>query len=72
MAEHSSELSVEEETRDLRARMEVSRLLHEIPKATIAMVNGPAAGAGSGAGGEEDRLAVVATLSAIGWTAPLW
>src|SRR5215212_9625860 len=46
MAEHSSELSVEEETRDLRARMEVSRLLHEIPKPTIAMVNGPAAGAG--------------------------
>src|SRR5271169_6204148 len=27
-------------------RMEVSRLLHEIPKPTIAMVNGPAAGAG--------------------------
>jgi 2-(1,2-epoxy-1,2-dihydrophenyl)acetyl-CoA isomerase len=26
--------------------MEVSRLLHEIPKPTIAMVNGPAAGAG--------------------------
>jgi 2-(1,2-epoxy-1,2-dihydrophenyl)acetyl-CoA isomerase len=46
MAEQSSELSVDEETRDLRARMEVSRLLHEIPKPTIAMVNGPAAGAG--------------------------
>jgi 2-(1,2-epoxy-1,2-dihydrophenyl)acetyl-CoA isomerase len=46
MAEHASELSVEEDTRDLRARMEVSRLLHEIPKPTIAMVNGPAAGAG--------------------------
>src|SRR5262245_43874103 len=46
MAEQSSELSVEEETRDLRARMEESRLLHEIPKPTIAMVNGPAAGAG--------------------------
>ena len=30
----------------LRGRMEVSRLLHEIPKPTIAMVNGPAAGAG--------------------------
>src|SRR5207244_5791287 len=30
----------------LRERMEVSRLLHEIPKPTIAMVNGPAAGAG--------------------------
>jgi 2-(1,2-epoxy-1,2-dihydrophenyl)acetyl-CoA isomerase len=30
----------------LRAKMEISRLLHEIPKPTIAMVNGPAAGAG--------------------------
>lgn len=31
---------------ELRARMEVSRLLHEMPKPTIAMVNGAAAGAG--------------------------
>jgi len=31
---------------DLRRRMEVSRLLHEIPLPTIAMVNGVAAGAG--------------------------
>ncbi len=30
----------------LRRREEVSRLLHEMPKPTIAMVNGPAAGAG--------------------------
>lgn len=30
----------------LRARMEASRLLHEMPKPTIAMVNGVAAGAG--------------------------
>ena len=30
----------------LRGRMEVSRFLHEMPKPTIAMVNGPAAGAG--------------------------
>ena len=30
----------------LRRRMEVSRLLHDIPKPTIAMVRGPAAGAG--------------------------
>jgi 2-(1,2-epoxy-1,2-dihydrophenyl)acetyl-CoA isomerase len=30
----------------LRASMEASRLLHEMPKPTIAMVNGPAAGAG--------------------------
>ncbi|MBV1798022.1 enoyl-CoA hydratase [Siccirubricoccus sp. G192] len=31
---------------ELRARMECSRLLHEMPKPTIAMVNGVAAGAG--------------------------
>ena len=30
----------------LRSRMEVSRILHELPKPTIAMINGPAAGAG--------------------------
>ncbi len=30
----------------LRRRMEVSRLLHDIPKPTIAMVRGPVAGAG--------------------------
>ncbi len=30
----------------LRSREEVSRLLHEMPKPTIAMINGPAAGAG--------------------------
>src|SRR6201982_1303216 len=33
-------------TARLRSRMEVSRILHELPKPTIAMVNGPAAGAG--------------------------
>ena len=37
---------MEEAIRRLRGRMEVSRLLHEIPKVTIAMVNGAAAGAG--------------------------
>jgi len=31
---------------DLRRRMEAARLLHEIPKPTIASVRGPAAGAG--------------------------
>jgi 2-(1,2-epoxy-1,2-dihydrophenyl)acetyl-CoA isomerase len=39
---HSSREAVEH----LRSRMEASRLLHEMPKPTIAMVNGPAAGAG--------------------------
>ena len=46
MAEGSAERSFEEAVTHLRGRMEVSRLLHEIPKPTIAMVNGPAAGAG--------------------------
>jgi len=46
MAEGSADRTVEQATADLRRRMEVSRLLHEIPKPTIAMVNGPAAGAG--------------------------
>lgn len=46
MAEGSSQLGAEDAVRRLRGRMEVSRLLHDIPKPTIAMVNGPAAGAG--------------------------
>jgi 2-(1,2-epoxy-1,2-dihydrophenyl)acetyl-CoA isomerase len=36
----------EERVADLRRRMDAARLLHEIPKPTIAMVRGPAAGAG--------------------------
>jgi 2-(1,2-epoxy-1,2-dihydrophenyl)acetyl-CoA isomerase len=36
----------EERVADLRRRMESARLLHEISKPTIAMVRGPAAGAG--------------------------
>jgi 2-(1,2-epoxy-1,2-dihydrophenyl)acetyl-CoA isomerase len=46
MAEERVERSIEEAVTHLRDRMEVSRLLHEIAKPTIAMVNGPAAGAG--------------------------
>src|ERR1041385_7143709 len=46
MAEETVPRSSDEDVARLRARMEVSRLLHEIPKPTIAMVNGPAAGAG--------------------------
>ena len=38
--------SEEEAIAHLRSREEVSRLLHDIGKPTIAMVNGPAAGAG--------------------------
>ncbi len=38
--------TMEEKAEGLRARMETSRWLHEMPKPTIAMVRGPAAGAG--------------------------
>ncbi len=41
-----SELSPEQRADQLRASMEASRLLHDMPKPTIAMVNGVAAGAG--------------------------
>ena len=46
MAEGGDSRSAAEATAHLRARMEVSRILHELPKPTIAMINGPAAGAG--------------------------
>ncbi len=39
-------MSFDQRVTDLRARMEVSRLLHEIPKPTLAVIPGPAAGAG--------------------------
>jgi 2-(1,2-epoxy-1,2-dihydrophenyl)acetyl-CoA isomerase len=38
--------TLEEKASALRGQMEVSRWLHEMPKPTIAMVRGPAAGAG--------------------------
>ena len=46
MTERPAETDIEHGVAELRARMEISRLLHEMPKPTIAMVNGPAAGAG--------------------------
>ncbi len=48
MAENNAKGPVPLETRihSLRAAMEISRFLHDMPKPTIAMVNGPAAGAG--------------------------
>jgi 2-(1,2-epoxy-1,2-dihydrophenyl)acetyl-CoA isomerase len=46
MAQGREERSAVEATVHLRSRMEVSRILHELPKPTIAMINGPAAGAG--------------------------
>ncbi len=39
-------LPFEQRAQELRSRMEVSRCLHEMPKPTIAMVRGAAAGAG--------------------------
>src|SRR5690242_3196357 len=38
--------TLEEKAQALRTRMEVSRWLHEMPKPTVAMVRGAAAGAG--------------------------
>lgn len=38
--------TMEDKAQQLRAKMESSRMLHEMPKPTIAMVRGPAAGAG--------------------------
>lgn len=48
MAEGSKEasMSMDEKVYALRSRMEVSRLIHELPKPVIGMVRGPAAGAG--------------------------
>src|SRR5246127_106020 len=46
MAQGGQQRSAAETTAHLRSRMEVSRILHELPKPTIAMINGPAAGAG--------------------------
>ena len=46
MAQGGEQRSAPEATARLRSRMEVSRILHELPKPTIAMINGPAAGAG--------------------------
>lgn len=46
MGEPGTVRSEEEAIAHARSREEVSRLLHEIDKPTIAMVNGPAAGAG--------------------------
>ncbi len=46
MAEEPGARSAPDAVARLRGRMEISRLLHELPKPTIAMVNGAAAGAG--------------------------
>ena len=45
-AGRDQEKTYEDKVQDLRARMQVSELLHEMGKPTIAMVNGVAAGAG--------------------------
>ena len=46
MAEGGEQRTAAEAAAHLRSRMEVSRILHELPKPTIAMINGPAAGTG--------------------------
>lgn len=42
--------SVQDKVNALRGKMEISRLLHEMPKPTIAMIRGPMAGAGMSIG----------------------
>ena len=49
-----TEPTLEGRAQTLREAMESSRLLHEMPKPTIAMVNGPVAGAGIGLAGACD------------------
>jgi 2-(1,2-epoxy-1,2-dihydrophenyl)acetyl-CoA isomerase len=39
-------LTFDQKVTDLRARMDISRWLHEMPKPTLAVIPGPAAGAG--------------------------
>jgi len=46
MAQGGEQRSIAEAAAHLRSRLEVSRILRELPKPTIAMINGPAAGAG--------------------------
>jgi 2-(1,2-epoxy-1,2-dihydrophenyl)acetyl-CoA isomerase len=41
-----ADMTIEAMAQDLRRRTEISRFLHEMPKPTIAMVNGAATGAG--------------------------
>lgn len=45
-ANAGAKVNLDEKIQDLRERMEVSRLLHEMPKPTLAVIPGPAAGAG--------------------------
>jgi len=40
------DMTFDQKVTDLRARMEVSGMLHEMPKPTLAVIPGPAAGAG--------------------------
>lgn len=45
-ADSTNAPTFEQSAQTLRARMEVSRWLHEMPKPTLAVISGPAAGAG--------------------------
>lgn len=45
-ANTGAEINRDERIQELRGRVEISRLLHEMPKPTLAVIPGPAAGAG--------------------------
>ena len=58
----AGENSFEHKVHDLRIRMDISRVLHEMPKPTLAVIPGPAAGAGL-------SLALACDQSRPGWQA---
>lgn len=45
-AGNAAPMAFDQKVNDLRLRMDVSRVLHEMPKPTLAVIPGPAAGAG--------------------------
>jgi 2-(1,2-epoxy-1,2-dihydrophenyl)acetyl-CoA isomerase len=64
-AQPSMETRIERSTARLRRGMEAARLLHVMPKPTIAMINGPVAGAGIGLAGACDMRFAAASATFV-------